>query len=87
MKGKEEETDENDGNHVVKEEEVEVRPEETSGKPKEELFGTGGKTEEDPHKVHEYREWLDSKDEVESSAKPQTKTKVVNGKFGIFTVR
>lgn len=75
-KEKEEET--NGDGQVVKEEEVEVHPEETSGKPKEELFGNGGK-EEDPHKVHEYRDWLDSKDELDSSAKPQTETKLYDG--------
>ena len=83
--GEEKERDGKSDGQIVKEEEIEVHPEETSGKPKEELFPSGKETEEDPHRVKEYRGWLDSKDEVLSTAKPQTETKIDTGKFGNFS--
>lgn len=69
---------------VIKEEEVEVGPEDTSGKPPEEPFGPDDKSKEDPHRVKEWRTWLDSKKELSSSARPNVITSVYNGNVFLF---
>ena len=79
--GKKQETD--GDKVVVKEEEVEVHPEETSGKPRNDLFAPEKTTEDDPHKVKEYREWLDSGKEKISSQAPHIMTTVNKGEVGL----
>ena len=71
-------------NVIVKEEEVEVHPEETSGKPRNDLFAPEETKEEDPHKVKEYREWLDSGKKKLSSEAPRIMTTVHKGELGLL---
>ena len=79
--------DESESDNNVNEEEVEIKPEDTGGKPTEDPdYGTG--TEEDPHAVKEWRTWVDSGDEkfiTTTTSKPQVITTVaINATAGMY---
>lgn len=82
--GNEVDKENGEGSDIVNEEEVDVGPEDTSGKPTEGPFVPNEQTEDDPHRVKQWRTWLDAKKTLESSAKPPTVTTVYNGKFFSF---